>query len=132
MVRQARGYELEGQWSVPWGLVDPDETPEDAALRETLEESGITAEIEGLLGIQNLRSEGWLALIFLCRHVHGVPAYDGVETDGAAYFSLEEMDALDEPIEPWCHWLVSRVLRGEYHLIPPESDNPFSPRLAFL
>ncbi len=102
-------------------------------MRETREESGIVAEIEGLLGIQNLRQPGWLGIIFLCRHTGGSPMSDGgIETDQAAYFSLEKMDTFDEPFEPWCEWLVRRVLQGEYHLIPPEASNPYQPRLAFL
>jgi ADP-ribose pyrophosphatase YjhB (NUDIX family) len=132
-VRQARGHPLEGQWSIPWGLVDPEEAPDEAALRETLEEGGVTAHIEGLLGVQNLRQEGWVAIVFLCRHISGTPVSDGgVETDGAGYFSLEEMAAFDEPFEPWCEWLVRRVLSGEYHLIPPEEGNPYQPRAAFF
>jgi ADP-ribose pyrophosphatase YjhB (NUDIX family) len=132
-VRQAKGHSLEGQWSIPWGLVDPDEPPEVAALRETEEESGIEVEIQGLLGLQNLRREGWIALVFLCRHVGGEPRSDGgLETDGAGYFSLQEMDQFEEPFEPWCEWLVRRVLGGEYHLIPSELANPYQPRLAFF
>jgi len=132
-VRQAKGHPLEGQWSIPWGLVDPGESPDSAALRETVEEGGVTAHIEGLLGIQNLRGEGWVGIIFLCQHVSGTPVSDGgVETDEARYFSLEEMEAFGEPFEPWCEWLVRRVLRGEYHVIPPEESNPYRPRVAFF
>ncbi len=132
-VRQARGHSLAGQWSIPWGIVEPDEPPEAAAVRETREEGGVVAEVEGLLGIQNLRTPGWVGIIFLCRHVNGVPTPDGgVETDDAAYFSLERMRAFGEPFEPWCEWLVGRVLRGEYHLTPREPGNPYRPRLAFL
>ena len=132
-VRQASGHPLEGQWSIPWGILDPGESPDAAALRETLEEGGITAAADGLLGIQNLRREGWVAIIFLCQHVSGAPTSDGGrETDGAGYFSLEEMDAFDEPFEPWCEWLVRRVLGGEYRAIAPEPANPYQPRTAFF
>ena len=132
-VRQAQGHPLEGQWSIPWGIVDTDESPDAAALRETVEEGGVTARIEGLLGVQNLRREGWIAILFLCRHVSGVPVSDGgLETDGASYFSVEQMDAFDEPFEPWCEWLVRRVLRGEYRVIPPEESNPYQPCVAFF
>jgi len=68
-VRQAKGHSLEGQWSIPWGLLDPGEAPHATALRETWEEGGVMAEVEGLLGIQNLRRPGWVAILFLCRHV---------------------------------------------------------------
>ncbi|RLF30412.1 MAG: hypothetical protein DRN07_08655 [Thermoplasmata archaeon] len=132
LIRQAKGHSLAGQWSIPWGVVDNGESPEDAALRETYEEGGIKAEIEGLLGIQNLPEIGWLGIVFLCHHVEGEPVADGVETDKAAYFLVEEIDSLDEPFEPWCEWLVRRVLRGEYTVIPYEPNNPYHPRKAFL
>jgi ADP-ribose pyrophosphatase YjhB (NUDIX family) len=131
-IRQAKGHSLAGQWSIPWGLVDNEESPEGAALRETYEESGIKAEIYGLLGIQNLRTPGWLGIVFVCHHVEGEPTSDGVETDRAAYISLEEMDAFEEPFEPWCEWLARRVLTGSYTVIPCEPNNPYHPRAAFL
>ncbi len=103
LVRQAQGHSLEGQWTIPWGLVDPGETPEVAVLREIKEEAGIQAEIEGLLGMQNLPNpwDGWLALIFQCKSIEGVPSPDGGrETDQAGYFSLDKLLTLN--IEIWC------------------------------
>jgi len=132
LVRQAKGHSLEGQWSIPWGIVDTGEAPEVAALREAREEAGMEAEIKGLLGMQNLHKEGWVALVYLCHHLRGEPVPDGRETDAAGYFSLGELDELREPIEVWCEWLARRVLRGEYHLIPPVRDNPYYPLMAFL
>ena len=132
-VRQAKGQSLERQWSIPWGIIEPSESPEAAALRETREEAGIEAKIEGLLGIQNLPQQGWLGIIFLCQHVSGVPISDGgIETDRAAYFTLKEMSNFGEPFESWCEWLARRVLQGKYRIIPAESNNPYQPRLAFL
>lgn len=37
-------------WGLPKGAIEPDETPEAAAVREVLEETGLEAEIEGDLG----------------------------------------------------------------------------------
>ncbi len=132
-IRQAKGHSLAGQWSIPWGVVDPGETPDNAALRETLEEGGVTAVITGLLGYQNFDWEAMVALIYLCQHVSGEPQHDGgKETDAAAYLSLADMDTLNEPIEPWCDWLVRRILQGKYHLIPLEPNNPQQPKQAFF
>jgi ADP-ribose pyrophosphatase YjhB (NUDIX family) len=139
-VRQTYGETLTGVWTLPWGYVqgrlengdlDP---PHLAALRETLEEGGITAEVEGLLGIQNHTApdgDPRLYLIFQCRHTHGDPTPDGIETDRAAYFSLADLDTLT-PVDELCLWIARRVLRGETHLIPPLVANPYAPFLAFF
>jgi len=129
-VRQAAGHSLAGQWSIPWGMLERGETPEEAILREICEESGIQARIDGLLGYQNLHTPGWIGIIFLCRHTGGEPVPDGLETDRAAYFTGVQMDAFDEPFEPWCAWLARRVLAKNYRLIPLESDNPYHPLSA--
>ena len=85
LVRQAKGHPLEGQWTIPWGFLDAAESPADAAMRETLEESGVVVEVEGILGLQELPDpwKGWLAIVFLCRHIEGSPMPDGRETSAA-------------------------------------------------
>lgn len=137
-VRQTYG-DLTGIWSLPWGYVqgaldDGQPDPPDAtALRETLEEGGVTAEIEGLLGIQNHISpagEPRLYIVFLCRHVSGEPTPDGVETDQAAYFSLADLDT--HPVDEFCAWMARRVLCGEAHVIPPQMINPYHPHRAYF
>jgi ADP-ribose pyrophosphatase YjhB (NUDIX family) len=133
LVRQAQGHPLEGQWSVPWGFVDEDEFPDVAACRETLEESSIEAEILGLIGIQELHDRGWIAIVFHCRYIQGIPTPDcNGETDRARFFSLEEINVFEEPIEPWCEWIVRRVLEGNHVVIPLETKNPYDPLKSFL
>jgi ADP-ribose pyrophosphatase YjhB (NUDIX family) len=131
MVRQAKGHSLEGQWSIPWGFIDHEERPEVAALREVQEEAGVTADLKGLLGIQNMQPAGWLAVISLCQHIAGTPQPDGVETDAAAYLSVEEINSMPD-IEIWCKWLGLRVLAGDFQVIAPALNNPYQPHLAFL
>jgi ADP-ribose pyrophosphatase YjhB (NUDIX family) len=139
-VRQAYGSE-KGQWSIPWGFVEgnkPDgslEPPDIAAIRETQEEAGVIAEVEGLLGIQNQccrQGQLQVNLLYLCRHVSGEPTPDNRETDKAAYFSLDELNTLDEPFLEFCKCLACRVLRGEHRVIPPLRTNAHQPYLTFL
>jgi len=122
---------IKGQWGIPWGVVEAGESPEVAALRETREEGGVVARVEGLIGLQCVSWESAVGLVFLCRHVSGEPMPDGEETDQAAYLSLEEMDAADQSFAPWSEWLVRRVLCGEYHRIPVETGSTISKFACF-
>lgn len=139
-VRQTYGS-LRGKWSLPWGFAQgraddgSPEPPDVAAVRETYEEAGICASVEGLLGIQNHvgpDGEARLYLLFLCRHISGEPMPDRHETDRAAYLSLEEMSVFGEPIDAFCLWHAQRVLRGTFHLLPGVSEHPYHPYVAFV
>ena len=70
LVRQSAGHPLEGQWTTPWGRVEPGESPMSAAVREAMEEGGISARVESLLGVQELPAPqlGGGALVYLCEH----------------------------------------------------------------
>jgi mutator protein MutT len=45
--RREAGIALAGMWEFPGGKVEPGETPEQAAVRECLEETGLAIEIVG-------------------------------------------------------------------------------------
>ena len=135
LVRQAAGHSLEGQWTVPWGAVEDGESPMAAAIRETSEEGGVDAEIEGLIGVQELPEPqaGGFAIVYLCRHVEGTPEAKGRETDAATYFALPDLDALSGPVEPWSDWLVRRVFAGEVEIIQSTATtNPLQRRGSFV
>ena len=133
LIRQAKGASLEGQWSIPWGILEAAETPETGVVREIQEEAGIIARVEGLVGIQNLSWQTGLGIIFLCRHSAGQPTADGGrETDQAGYYSLDELKHWQEPIEPWCDWIVKRILREAYQVIKIAPENPYYPLLGFF
>jgi ADP-ribose pyrophosphatase YjhB (NUDIX family) len=100
-IRQAAGHTLAGQWNIPWVFVNPGESPDAATTRETEEESEVQVEVKGLLGLQELRKKGGVALIFLCRHLEGTPKHDGgIETDGADFFPLLRWTPLMSPLNP--------------------------------
>lgn len=134
LVRQSKGHSLEGQWTVPWGRVGSGESPALAVLREVREEAGVTASIEGCLGVQELPDPwpGWIALVYLCRHVDGTLRPADPETDAAAYYSLSELDELREPMEPWSNWLIRRVFAGQITLIQSDPTNPLHQSGTYL
>ena len=86
------------------------------------------ARVEGLLGVQELPApwDGWIALIYLGAHVSGTVRPDDSETDAASYYSLSDLNALTEPMEPWSEWLVRRVFAGDDQIdVPRETVRPF-------
>lgn len=45
LIRRASGVFLAGRWELPGGGIEPGERPEQAAVREVAEETGLTIEI---------------------------------------------------------------------------------------
>jgi hypothetical protein len=68
---------------------------------------------------------GTIALVFLCQHISGTPAPDGIETDGACYMGLSDIAAEPGAFEPWSQWLVEHVLAGHTDALQPREGNPF-------
>lgn len=134
LVRQSAGHSLEGQWTVPWGRLEDGESPLAAALREVWEEGGVRAVVQGVIGIQELPSPhaGGIALVYLCAHADGEPHSRDRETDAARYFSREELKRLDDPVEPWTHWLVQRVFARELTIIPAAPTSPLQSAGSFF
>ncbi len=134
LVRQSSGHSLEGLWTIPWGQLDPGESPSAAAIREAAEEGGVVVEVEGLLGVQEL-PEPWLGMIgllYLCRHVSGEPTPDNRETDAARFFRAEELTEIRDALEPLSEWLIARVLAGEHSVLRSRPSNPYEPSLGFV
>jgi 8-oxo-dGTP pyrophosphatase MutT (NUDIX family) len=93
-----------GQWAIPMGKQEIGETVAQCAVRETPEETGVTTEVTGLLGIYSdpahvvAYSDGEVRqeyeIILTGRPVSGVPAPND-EASAAALFAPAELDRLD-------------------------------------
>ena len=66
-----------GEWQLPGGILEQDETVLAGLGREVLEETGVVVEPIRLSGVYKNMSVGVVALVFLCRYVSGEPT----ETD---------------------------------------------------
>jgi ADP-ribose pyrophosphatase YjhB (NUDIX family) len=121
LVRRAsrRGH---GNWQIPGGFIEPDETIEVAVVREVAEEAGVQAEAVGVLGIRsryNPDNGNSIYVVLLMRPLGGEPTPDGVEVDRAGYFSLEEIQALDQ-VPPINLEVARRALAADPRLLEPQ------------
>ena len=69
LVHPSGNYNRRAPWSIPKGLLEPGEPPEDCAVRETREETGIECSIVGALGEAVLRKSRKRILGFLAEAV---------------------------------------------------------------
>jgi len=85
-----------GQWCLPTGFAETDESIEDAVLRELEEETGVKGKILGLVDVDSSRNYFYGDLLFLTfemEHTNGTPKH-GDDTVATKYFHLGELPHL--------------------------------------
>lgn len=96
LIRRGRPPRL-GEWSLPGGRIEPGERAVDAALRELREETGVEAEITGLLdvvdGIFPDAGRHYVLIDYAARWLSGEPVA-GDDAAEARFVALEDVDAL--------------------------------------
>jgi 8-oxo-dGTP diphosphatase len=88
-----------GRWSLPAGIVEPFEQPAAAILRELLEETRITADVERLALLRTdpdvVYPNGdrcqFVAMCFRCRYVSGEAQVGDEESTEVAWFPADEL-----------------------------------------
>ncbi|WP_245660333.1 NUDIX hydrolase [Nocardia kruczakiae] len=110
-----------GQWALPGGAMDVGETAADCAIRECQEETGITAEITGFLGVYSnpnhivAYTDGEVRQqyenTYIGRPISGEPTIND-EADGVAFVAPADLDEYD--IHPRMRQQIGDFLSGCY------------------
>ena len=111
-----------GNWQLPGGFIEPNETVEQAVVREVQEETGVLAEVEGVLGLRNRydpESGNGVYIVLLLRQLGGTARADGREVDQAGFFTLDEIRELN-PLPPVNWEIAQRVLASDRRLLIPK------------
>jgi ADP-ribose pyrophosphatase YjhB (NUDIX family) len=111
-----------GNWQLPGGFIEPDETIEQAVIREVQEEAGVITEVEGVLGLRSRydpESGNGIYVILLLRLLRGMPEPDGREVDQAEFFTLERIRELT-PLPPVNREIAERALASDRRLLLPK------------
>lgn len=89
----------EGEWSLPGGRIEPGERAVDSALRELREETGVEAEITGLIdvvdGLFPEAGRHYVLIDYAARWVSGEPVA-GDDALEARFVALDEVESLIE------------------------------------
>lgn len=112
-----------GRWSVPAGIVEPDEQPADCIVREIREETTVLARAERLallvadpeLSYPNGDRCQFISMTFRCGYVSGRPTVGDEESTDVGWFAV---DALPDG-------LTSRALRRIRAALSPNGPCEF-------
>lgn len=93
-----------GNWTLPGGIIEPGETPADAAVREVWEETSVVARLTRIVGVaggpgcethyRNGDKIAWVATIFGALVHDGIPIADGMETTAARFVPPDELASM--------------------------------------
>lgn len=87
-----------GEWALPSGFIEIDETPEMACVRELEEETGLLGRITGLLGVFSQKSRTYNRVLIIGYEVEGEGELrPGSDSMDARYFPKDDLPPIAFP-----------------------------------
>jgi ADP-ribose pyrophosphatase YjhB (NUDIX family) len=82
-----------GEWCLPGGFLEIGETPENGALRELAEETGLEGEIESLLGVRTTPSQQYQSILMIAFSIAKFQGQvvAGDDADDVQWFSHDQL-----------------------------------------
>ena len=130
LVRHAEGND----WTTPGGMIEPYETPSNAAVREMWEETGLHVALTQIVGVfggdlctstySNGDRVSWISTVFAAETLGGTLKPDGEETLEVRYFERAELN--DVRCKPHVRLFVDAgySTRPHAHFQPPTWQPP--------
>jgi ADP-ribose pyrophosphatase YjhB (NUDIX family) len=123
IVRDARNRVLlvrqqdNGVWSTPGGIIEMEDTPADAVVREVWEETGLVVRPSRIIGVYggpnfvvvypNGDETQYISCIFECEVLSGEPRAGDDEISEVQFWSRDEARGL--PMSPWLPLVLDRL-----------------------
>lgn len=128
LARHATG----GVWGTPGGAIDPDESPQDAVVREAWEELGLHVEPVQCLGsfggpdfrvvYENGDVVSYVITAYECRVLGGTLRPDGEEVLEARWFAVDQLASLT--LSRWAQVVLPELLARRTGWVPPVTWRP--------
>jgi 8-oxo-dGTP pyrophosphatase MutT (NUDIX family) len=109
-----------GRWVAPGGSIEPNETPADAVVRETFEETGLLVEPTRILGVfggsefEVVYANGdrvtYVMTVLECKVLSGTLAPDKIETLELQYVGVGDFARLN--LAPWAKVVLPEICRS--------------------
>ena len=87
-----------GQWSVPGGHVEPGESPAEAAVRETFEETGLRVRVVRHVGTVSRQAsdvDEFVIEDFLCELIERAEPVAADDAQAARFVHVDDLDEID-------------------------------------
>jgi len=103
-----------GAWQIPGGYVEHDEEIHRSIEREVLEEAGIEAQVQDLIGFRHAVAgpaggSTNIYLVFRLEASPGEPTFDNDEITGAGYFAIGDLATM-ERVQGLSRWAIQLAL----------------------
>ena len=110
LLLRSKGWKT-GHWGPPGGHIDPGESPKQAAVRETHEESGLTVKPSDLeLLVQRTKHDFGMVYYYITDKFTGNGVSLSYEHKGFSWADWEKMQKLDTTFEPDVLALIKKRL----------------------